>query len=135
MKAKIGMRSDAECFSLYEIGPSGTTTQSVNNQKSLINESSERLFFIFFCIFLLSHGQFHTMFVNDLVERHMAHDERLSDMLSKWERLGRGFGKEQKMLFKASSETEDCRSFNSSSLLKAFQITFCAMLNEVVFPL
>lgn len=55
VKAKIGMRSDAECFSLYEIGPS---------------------------------------------ERHMAHDERLSDMLSKWERLGRGFGKEQKMLFK-----------------------------------
>ncbi|XP_056022495.1 myosin-I heavy chain-like isoform X9 [Ostrea edulis] len=55
VRAKIGMRSDAECFSLYEIGPS---------------------------------------------ERHMAHDERLSDMLSKWERLGRGFGKEQKMLFK-----------------------------------
>lgn len=50
----------------------------------------------------------------------MAHDERLSDMLSKWERLGRGFGKEQKMLFKASSETEDWRSINSSSLLKAF---------------
>lgn len=34
------------------------------------------------------------MFVNDLVERYMAYDERLSDMLSKWERLGRGFGKE-----------------------------------------
>lgn len=74
----------------------------------------------FSAFFLLSHGQFHTMFLNELVERHMAHDERLSDMLSKWERLGRGFGKEQKMLFKASSETEDCRSINSSSLLKAF---------------
>lgn len=60
------------------------------------------------------------MFVIDFVERHMAHDERLSDMLSKWERLGRGFGKEQKMLFKASSAIEDGRSFNPSTLLKAF---------------
>ena len=30
VKAKIGMRSDAECFSLYEIGPSGTVCISHN---------------------------------------------------------------------------------------------------------
>lgn len=41
----------------------------------------------------------------------MAHDERLSDMLSKWERLGRGFGKEQKMLFKVRANLGDFKYF------------------------
>ncbi|XP_052766932.1 myosin-I heavy chain-like isoform X3 [Mya arenaria] len=58
VKAKIGMRSDAECFALYEI------TQG----------SSDRC---------------------------MNHDERMSDTLSKWERISKGStARELKLVFK-----------------------------------
>ncbi|KAL4238111.1 hypothetical protein ACF0H5_002823 [Mactra antiquata] len=58
VKAKIGMRSDAECFALYEV-TSGTS------------------------------------------ERCMNHDERMSDTLSKWERISKGAStKEMKLVFK-----------------------------------
>ncbi|XP_052271099.1 unconventional myosin-VIIb-like isoform X2 [Dreissena polymorpha] len=58
VKAKIGMRSDAECFALYEVTP-GTS------------------------------------------DRCMNHDERMSDTLSKWERICKGAStREMKLVFK-----------------------------------
>ncbi|XP_076097464.1 myosin-VIIa-like isoform X5 [Mytilus galloprovincialis] len=62
VKAKIGMRSDADCFALYEqIGGSD---------------------------------------LYDIKERCMNLDEKLSDTLSKWERLSRGAVRDNRLIFK-----------------------------------